>query len=440
MYHLLILLLIIVNTLGDESDGKTVGVEISGYHNYTALVQELDTLVSSYPHISRRYNVGTSVRGRDLAVLQIAGGVARERPKLRPMVKLIANMHGNEAVGREVLLAFSRYLVENYERNSRISSLIDNIDLHILPSLNPDGFENSNLSIPDVCDAHHLGSGRHNANGVDLNRAFPTWNHENLSRNQLKENREPEVISMINWILENPFLLSANLHDGAVVANYPWDDSKGEEGEESKTGDDATFRALAQLYANSHATMHQGAGLCHDDNFPGGITNGAKWYIVEGGMQDFNYIFSNCMELTLELSCCKYPSPQDLQNLWEENREALLKYVEVGLGGVRGMVRDQSGQGVAAALVTVEGIDKSMTSSSRGEYWRILAPGLYRIMAEKDGRISGWSDFEIKSLTSRDPVVLDLVLVGAEPSPRSWAPEFLPSSLCVVFAIVLANL
>ena len=47
---------------------------------------------------------------------------------------------------------YCRYLVENYERNSRISSLIDNIDLHILPSLNPDGFENSNSSIPDVCD------------------------------------------------------------------------------------------------------------------------------------------------------------------------------------------------------------------------------------------------------------------------------------------------
>jgi len=32
----------------------------------------------------------------------------RERPLLRPMLKLVANMHGNEAVGKEVLLAFAR--------------------------------------------------------------------------------------------------------------------------------------------------------------------------------------------------------------------------------------------------------------------------------------------------------------------------------------------
>lgn len=39
-----------------------------------------------------------------------------------------------------------------------------------------------------------------------------------------------------------------------------------------------------------------------------------------GGMQDFNYVWYGCMEVTLELSCCKYPSTSELPKLWEENR------------------------------------------------------------------------------------------------------------------------
>ena len=59
-------------------------------------------------------------------------------------------------------------------------------------------------------------------------------------------------------------------------------------------------------------------------------------------------------------------------------REALVKYLEVGLGGVRGVVRDQYGGEAREATVVVEGVDKNMTSSNRGEYWRLLAPGIYR--------------------------------------------------------------
>lgn len=40
-----------------------------------------------------------------------------------------------------------------------------------------------------------------------------------------------------------------------------------------------------------------------------------------GGMQDFNYVAHGCMELTLEISCCKYPTSNQLQNLWEANKD-----------------------------------------------------------------------------------------------------------------------
>ena len=48
--------------------------------------------------------------------------------------------------------------------------------------------------------------------------------------------REPETRAVMKWIMENPFVLSINFHDGAIVANYPWDDSDAPSGQPSLTG------------------------------------------------------------------------------------------------------------------------------------------------------------------------------------------------------------
>lgn len=60
-----------------------------------------------------------------------------------PEFKYVANMHGNEVVGKEMLLLLIAYLCQNYGSNPRITEMINTTRIHILPSLNPDGYEKS---------------------------------------------------------------------------------------------------------------------------------------------------------------------------------------------------------------------------------------------------------------------------------------------------------
>jgi len=72
------------------------------------------------------------------------------------------------------------------------------------------------------------------------------------------------------------------------------------------------------------------------DRFANGITQGYQWYPLYGGMQDFNYINRETFEITLELSCVKYPATNTLQGHWEDNKVSLMEYAKATLHGVSG--------------------------------------------------------------------------------------------------------
>jgi len=123
-----------------------------------------------------------------------------------------------------------------------------------------------------------------------------------------------------------------------------------------------------------------------NDSFAGGITNGANWYELSGGMQDFNYAFSNCFELTIELSCCKYPPASSLPAEWARNKRSLMQLWEQAHIGIKGLVQDASGYPIPDATIVVSGLeDKPIRTSKRGEYWRLLTPGIYSVYAAAFG-------------------------------------------------------
>ena len=52
------------------------------------------------------------------------------------------------------------------------------------------------------------------------------------------------------------FQISANMHGGDLVANYPYDEARGVNPTEySKSPDDETFKHIALTYAQNHPRM-----------------------------------------------------------------------------------------------------------------------------------------------------------------------------------------
>lgn len=283
-----------------ESINKKV---LGSYPTPEELGIELQNLNRKYSSISKLFSIGKSVNNRELWIININGKIiptnSKSQINSKPKFLLVANMHGDEITGREVLMQFIKELLFSYGTDPKLTNIIDQLDIYLMPSLNPDGAAKGK---------------RGNGHNVDLNRNFPDFTTSDNQNTIL--GREPETMALMTWQKNKNFVLSANFHGGAEVVNYPWDTT------------DALPPGVDIIKDISLHYAQKADYIGNSTTFENGITNGYAWYEVNGGMQDWNNYYENNPHITIELSDDKWPAYSRMQYYYQENREALIYLLE----------------------------------------------------------------------------------------------------------------
>lgn len=333
--------------------------QAQSYHTYPQIEASLAATATAHPDICRLVNIGKTVQNRSMWALCITDNplIQEDEPEFR----YVSTLHGNEIIGVEMCLNFIDHLTTNYGVDSRVTNLVDNVEIWIVPCANPDGF---------------VANTRGNAHGVDLNRNFPD---PYTSPQNTTVGRENETANLMNFGFAHSFTLAANFHSGTMVVNYPFDANASGASVDTPTPDDDMFEWISEEYSRHNLPMWNSSSFFH------GITNGADWYVVYGGLQDWGYVYMGCNEVTIELANSTPPASQ-IPTYWNNNRESMLSYAETSLIGVRGLVTDSQTDLPVAATLRVVGRDHGIfTDPDVGDYHRMLMPGSYSLVFEADG-------------------------------------------------------
>ncbi len=373
---------------------------VAAYHNHAWLTAKLDSVHAQYPAITRKVSMGTSVQGRQLWAFLVTDNPTVDEHEAE--VRFAATIHGDEPVGTEMCIGMIDSLTQCYGSVAAITDLVNSREIWFAPMLNPDGNNAVN---------------RENANGEDLNRDFPV--PDGGSNGGYVNGTEVEVTSFINFWTGKRVVLSLNFHGGALVANYPWDYTY------TLCPDNALAREVSLGYSRLNSPMYNNTSAFPDS----GVTNGAAWYVVRGGLQDWSYHVTSGLDITMEIGNTKWPSAGTLPTYWNDNRASMLYFIRQAGWGVQGVVTDSlTGIPINRAQLDVAGIAKPVHSDSAvGDYHRMLMTGNYDLTFSKPGYASKtFANVRVKldSVTNLDVQLSPILLSGTVTDSATALPIY----------------
>lgn len=163
--------------IASKNDYETVKYDFNKSLSYSDIENYLIKLNSS--DVVNLYKIGTSVDNRNIYGVEIGFG--------DKVIFLDANIHAAETANTPILVQFMSDVVNLYENsNKSIKQALNEYKLAIMPCINPDGYEIFTKGIESISNKElwvyknknkiNFDNLKSNANGVDINRNFPTQN------------------------------------------------------------------------------------------------------------------------------------------------------------------------------------------------------------------------------------------------------------------------
>ena len=138
------------------------------YRSYQETIDYLLECEKNFPTLISTQIIGQTIEKRDIILAKISTDV--KNADLKPALLFTGTIHAREWIGNELAINFIEYLLNNFQSNPKVSTILKNNTLYMVPCLNPDGFEYSR---------NHFSFWRKNRRdnkngtfGIDLNRNF----------------------------------------------------------------------------------------------------------------------------------------------------------------------------------------------------------------------------------------------------------------------------
>src|SRR4029077_8121024 len=114
-------------------------IDFTQYHTPATLASDLSNLATTHPSLSQMFTIGTSVEGRAIQGIKISTNPGVD-DSAKGDVVFVGLHHAREWLAAEMPLRLAEYLLTNYATDPGLQGCMNNLQIWIIPVLNPDGY------------------------------------------------------------------------------------------------------------------------------------------------------------------------------------------------------------------------------------------------------------------------------------------------------------